>query len=95
MLDDETAHGLLDELGHGVAFGTAEVIHFGELLDGEGDGELGEHFVRYPRRDFSFPAFPLNDGGGGAVELTGEFFAGHFALLTKVAEGIRGQFHAQ
>ena len=47
-LGDEAADGFLDELAHGVGFFAAEFIHFGEFENGEGDGELGEHFVGYP-----------------------------------------------
>jgi len=94
-LFEQVAHSFLDELAHGEGFFTAEIVKFCQFLNREGDGELGEHFVGHPGGNFPFAALPVDNGGGGAVELTGEFFTSHFTLLTKVAEGIWGQFHAQ
>jgi len=87
------AHGFLDELTHAHGFLAAEIVHFGELLNGEAHGHFGEHLVGDPEGDFAFATLPVNNGPSGAVEFFGEFFPCHAALVTKEAELFWGDNH--
>ena len=95
-LVDEVADGVLDELAHGAGFFAAELIHLGEFLDGEGDGEFGEHFIGHPGRDRIYPALPFVDGAGGAIaEVGGELFTGHSSLFAKETQLFGGHVHVR
>ena len=81
---DHGAEGIGDELVHADFELAANLVEFGQLIDGEFDGDGAIHLFGDPIGDFAFAPFPMDDGTGRAAKIHGEFFTGEHALFAQV-----------